>query len=123
MKNKQDSLSTKLTISDVLYNRYKNDLITDHVFNEDPMIEMPVSGVLMISDMNPCSQKIKTACYGNENNIINSLIFVLIERINIIAGDNVEKKRRIFEVVLNSFIENANDILFCDFDSEGTEIE
>ena len=122
MKDKEESLSTNLLISDILYCRFRKDLITDYILNKDPMIHMPVSGVLVRTHFDG-SYQIDTACYGSENDILCALTIVLLEKIKHSAGADLEKRARLLQVFLNYFNEKTYEVLFSDTESEDTETE
>ena len=87
--NSSEFVEFNIPLSDILYSRFRNEMIKTQKMRELPYDEdLPVSGVLMIAEETESrSYSYNVVSFGSEESIINSLAFALINRLNKVCSN------------------------------------
>ena len=124
--NSSESVEFNIPLSDILYSRFRNEMIKtqkkrEFLFDE----ELPVSGVLMIADKTkPRTYLYNTVSFGSEEGIINSLAFALINKLNKVSSNYpIESKEEFLRAFIKFFCDNATHELFGNKNDEDFELD
>ena len=124
--NSSESVEFNIPLSDILYSRFRNEMIKTQKMRELPYDEdLPVSGVLMIAEETESrSYSYNVVSFGSEESIINSLAFALINRLNKVCSNYpIESKEEFLRAFIKFFCDNATHELFGNKNDEDFELD